>query len=49
MAENPGAKRTGERNEANRIGTGEIINGYISAIQIYLKVQQLHYHILKPI
>lgn len=40
MAETLGVKR-GERDEANRVGTGEIINGYISTIQIPLKIQQV--------
>lgn len=40
MAETLGVKR-GERNEASRVGTGEIINGYISTIRIPLKIQQI--------
>lgn len=41
MAETLEAKRRGKRNEASSVGTGKIINGYVSTIQISLKIQQI--------
>lgn len=41
MAETLEAKRRGKRNEASNVGTGKITNGYISTIQIPLKIQQI--------
>lgn len=40
MAETLRIKR-GERNEASKVATGEIINGYISTTQISLEIQHI--------